>query len=83
MLTIFTKLKLWGVAMTAFFIALCSARFYQKKSKRLEKKITKQKAITSNQQAQLTAIIRHKTNNQREIDEALKDGSYIEFFDTE
>jgi len=83
MLTIFTKLKLWGAAFFAFFIAICSARHYQKKSKRLEKKITKQKAITSNQQDQLKAIIRHKTNNQREIDDALKDGSYMDFFDSE
>jgi len=79
----FAKLKLWGAAFTAFLLAVLSARYYQKKSARLKRQIVKNKVIAKNQKAQLHAIKKHQENNQREIDDALKDDSYMDYFDPE
>jgi len=81
MLTIFTKLKLWGAAFFAFFIAICSARHYQKKSKRLEQKEKTNSAVRDNQSEQLQSIKDNQSKHQQAINDSVKDGSYIDYFD--
>ena len=78
-----TKLKLWGLAFTAFMLSLMSARFYKQKLDIQNKQIKRMKKLSKNKTQQLKAIKKHTDNNQREINDALKDDSYLEFFDSD
>ena len=40
------------------------------------------KTLSKNKSQQLKAIKKHITENQKEIDDALKDDSYIDYFDS-
>lgn len=76
-----SKLKLYGAALLAFFLALFTAKYYRGKAKRLEKQVTKEKAKVHNYQAQVDAAKRAQERHQKEIDDAIKDGSYRDYFD--
>jgi len=79
---IISKLKLWGVAFFAFMVAVMSARYYKSKLDIQNKEIKAMKTLSKNKSQQLKAIKKHITENQKEIDDALKDDSYIDYFDS-
>ena len=76
-----TKLKLYGAAVLAFFLAMVSAKHYRGKAKRLEKQVIKEKAKAHNLQAQAKAALRDQEKHRKELADAVKDGSYIDYFD--
>lgn len=78
---IWAKLKGYGMAVLAFLLALFTANYYRQKTKRLERVVNQEKAKAHNLEAQHKAAIRHQESHQREIDEALKDDSHLNYFD--
>jgi len=76
-----TKFKLYGAALLAFLLALFSAKYYQSKARKYQNIVVKAKAEAANLKAQRNAAVKHQKQYQREIDDALKDDSYLDYFD--
>jgi multidrug resistance efflux pump len=76
-----SKLKVYLAALIAFFGTILSANYYRKKSNRLQKQVKAEKAKLHNYQAQLNAAKRHQERYKKEIEDATKDDSYLEYFD--
>lgn len=77
----FSKLKLYFAAILAFLATLLSAHYYRTKSKTLTKQIKSEKAKLHNYESQLKAARRKQAQYRREIEDATKDDSYLEYFD--
>ncbi len=78
---ILTKLKGYIVAILAFALALMTAKHYKAKSVRLKRQVINEKAKIHNYESQLKAAKLKQEQHKAEIDEAIKDGSYRNYFD--
>jgi predicted membrane protein len=76
-----TKFKLYGAAMLAFFLSLLTAKYYQSKARKYQKIVVKAKAEADNLKAQRNAAIKHQQQYQKEIEDAVKNDSYLDYFD--
>lgn len=77
----FSKLKFYAAALLAFFLALFTAKYYRTKAKRLQRQVVQEKAKIHNYQSQIKAAHRKQAAYQREIEDATKDDSYLDYFD--
>lgn len=75
------KFKGYLVALFAFLAALFSAAFYRQKAKTLKKQVKQEKAKAHNLEAQRKAQVRLQEKHRKEIEDAKKDDSYLNYFD--
>lgn len=75
------KLKALAAAILAFFAAFFAARHYRVKAKRLERQLKKEKHKIHNLEKQTAAIKRKQEKHLKEIKDATKDNSYLDYFD--
>lgn len=75
------KLKGYLAAFFAFIVALLGAAFYRQKAKALKKQVRLEKAKAHNLEAQRKAQVRLQEKHRKEIEDATKDDSYLNYFD--
>jgi multidrug resistance efflux pump len=78
---ILAKFKAYIVAIAAFVLALMTARHYKAEASRLKKQVINEKAKIHNYESQLKAAKRKQEKHRKELDEATKDDSYLDYFD--
>ena len=78
---IISKLKGYVVAILAFALALMTAKHYKAKSVRLKRQVINEKAKIHNYESQLKAAKAKQERYRKEIDEAVKNDSYLDYFD--
>lgn len=76
-----SKLKLYLAAIFAFITALLTANYYRKKAKRLHRQVVNEKAKIHNYESQLKAAQRKQQKFQKEIEDATKDDTYLDYFE--
>lgn len=76
-----SKLKLWGVAVVGFIGLLLTVKFFKNQNSRLKKELVKQKHKSHNLIAQQKSIIRQQHQQSKEIEDAIRNGTYIDYFD--
>ena len=76
-----SKLKLYAAAIVAFVLALFTAQYYRKKAKRLQKQVVQEKARLHNYESQLKAAIRKQEQHKKEIEDAIQDDEFLDYFD--
>lgn len=76
-----TKLKLYSAAVLTFLLTLLTAKYYRGKAKQKEREIKREKAKIHNLKAQVEAAKRAQERHKKEIEDALKDDSYLDYFD--
>lgn len=76
-----TRFKVAIAAFFAFVAAIFTANFYRKKANRLHRQVINEKAKIHNFESQLKAAQRKQEKFKKEIEDAVKDDSYLSYFD--
>lgn len=75
------RLKAYVVAILSFLAALFTAAYYRGKTKQLQKRVKIEQHKAHNLEAQYKAAMRARERHDAELKDALKDDSYLDYFD--
>lgn len=76
-----TKLKAFALAALLFVSTFFAARHYKQKSEQLERELKQEKGKTTNYERQVNAAYKNQSTFDKEIDDALESGEYLDYFD--
>lgn len=75
------KLKIWAAAAFAAIGLFFTAKYYRGRAIEAEERLEKEQTKSQNVQSQINAIHKTQQHQKDEIQQALSDDSYLDYFD--